>query len=557
MVRAIAIQSMTERADELIRDLRTASDNDALVRRLKSLKHQIFFRVSLITNEKKVLYDSHTKRVLGTQFSQEYVVNHPEVNEAFEKGLGYQEDYSKILDLDFIYVAKAFDFHGKTYVIRTAFPFKYFNDLARDTELGFLSVTSLILLFFSLITWFIMSRLTSPIRQITEAVSSYEEETQSTIPEIHLKPSNRSDEFSKLASTLNSLSSKIQKNIDTLTEERNQKQAILESLVEGVIATDKEMHVTYVNAMALKMMGKSREELIGRHFSTVDLPNGLEFLMRCQQTKGVVTDTITITKRGVTTYFDIVAVPLKQEKSAVLVMQDKSAHYKLLEMRKDFIANASHELKTPITIIRGFAETLHDNPSLPQKTTEEITGKIMNNCMRMTTLIRDLLTLSDVDNIPLSRLIECDLNELILTCCDQVRELFPDAQIAMTKEPKEAEMTLLAEPYLMEMALKNLIENAAKYSTPPAKIAIHIEKEPAHLKITIADQGIGIPHADQERIFERFYTVDKARSQRMGGSGLGLSIVQTIIHKHFGQISVVSEPGKGSTFTILLPVTRD
>jgi two-component system phosphate regulon sensor histidine kinase PhoR len=195
---------------------------------------------------------------------------------------------------------------------------------------------------------------------------------------------------------------------------------------------------------------------------------------------------------------------------------------------------------------------LHDNPELPLTTKEEMTQKIVNNCQRMTRLIRDLLTLSDTENIPLSQLEECPLLPIIEQCCNRVYDVFPDAKIDI-RQLTDEEMIATVDPSLMELAFMNLIENAAKYSTPPAEITIIMQKENDKIKMTISDKGLGIPRQDLEHIFERFYTVDKAHSQKMGGSGLGLSIVQNIIHKHFGQISLESEMGKGTTFTIILP----
>jgi two-component system, OmpR family, phosphate regulon sensor histidine kinase PhoR len=552
IVRTIAAKSMEDRADELIAKIQSAPNNDALIRRLKDQKSLVFFRVSVISNDRKVLYDSHTKRLLGPRFSQEYIVDHPEVLEAFDHKIGYSEDYSELLDQKFSYLAKAFDFHGKTYVIRTAFPYKYFNDLTRHCEIGFLALTSAILLLFSIMTWLIINHFTRPIQQIINAVTPYQEGKQTTIPEIRLS-TNPNDEFSKLAMTLNSLSVKIQKHIDNLTAERNEKEAILESLVEGVIAIDKDMTITYGNNMALKLLDAKPENLIGHHFTAANQPQGYALLVACQKEKKALTDNITISRLpGSKIYLDIVAAPKGEDSGAILVMQDKSSHYKLLEMRKDFIANASHELKTPITIIRGFAETLHDNPDLSVDIRSDVTLKIVKNCQRMTTLIKDLLTLSDIENIPDSRLSECDLNDIIKVCCDNLINIFPDAQIHIHKDPA-ADLHLIADPSLIELALMNLIENAAKYSKHPAHIDISLEKDNDIMRITIADKGIGIPPADLEHIFERFYTVDKAHSQKMGGSGLGLSIVQTIIHKHFGQINVQSELGSGTTFIIELP----
>lgn len=551
-VRKIATKAMEDRAKELIAKIELAPNDDALIRRLKEQKPQLFFRVSVINNDSKIIYDSHTKRLLGPRFSQEFIVDHPEVIQAFKNGVGYNEDYSELLEQKFSFFAKSFDFHGKTYVMRTAFPYKYVAELTHDCEISFLGFATMILLLFSMMTWFIINHLTKPIHQIINAVTPYQEGKQAIIPEIKLKGSNASDEFGKLAKTLNSMSNKIQKHIDTIVSERNEKSAILESLVEGVIAVDDNATITYVNDMASKFLGFDSQSLIGKNFTITNQPTCYSLLMACQREKNPLTETLTLTgKNNSKTFLYIVAAPKGQNDGAILVMQDQTSHYKLLEMRKDFIANASHELKTPITIIRGFAEALQDNPDLPRETTVEVTGKIVKSCQRMTTLIKDLLTLSDIENIPQSKLMECDIYNIINTCKENLSDAFPDSQITISKPSHE--MRIIADPSLLELAMMNLIENGIKYSRPPADIRINLEKIDGNVQITIADKGIGIPEPDLEHIFERFYTVDKAHSRKMGGSGLGLSIVQTIIHKHFGQITVDSEMGKGTTFTILLP----
>lgn len=551
-VNHIVVKSMEDRATEIIANIKEAPNNEALVRRLKDQKSLIFFRVAVISSEQKVLYDSHTKRLLGPKFSQDYIVDHPEVLQAFQEGVGYHEGYSELLGQKFDYLAKTFDFHGKTYVLRTAFPHQYMLELTRDFEIGFVGFSTAILLLFSFMTWFIIHYLTQPIQKIIKAVKPYQEGSQTTLPAIDLgRPVNPRDDFDKLALTLNSLSAKIQRHINTITEERNEKEAILESLVEGVIAVDMNMNISYANNMALKLTNSFNRALRGQYFGILNQPRCLALLEECQIEQKPLTENIETIVEGKKAYLDIVAAPKKQNGGAILVLQDKTAHYKIFEMRRDFVANASHELKTPITIIRGFAEALHDNPDLPIETQQEVTEKIVRNCQRMTALIKDLLTLADIENIPSSRLTDCNLEDLMQRCVAMLLEVFPDTQIEL--EQNQAGIHLIADEHLLELALMNLIENAAKYSNRPAHIHITLEDYLDHVKITIADQGIGIPAADQEHIFDRFYTVDKAHSQKMGGSGLGLSIVKTIVEKHDGQITLESEVGKGTTFTILLP----
>lgn len=555
-VRKIVNMGMEDRAKEMIAKIQHAKDDDALIRLLKEQKSLIFFRISVITDEYKVLYDSHTKRILGPRFSPEYVVHHPEVIDAFEHGIGYSEGYSELLGQKFAYMAKSFDFHGKTYVLRTAFPYKYVVQMTNDFEIGFFLLSSVALLLFSFITWLVINHLTAPINTIIKAVRPYQEGLVETIPTIHTLKMNRKDEFGKLAQTLNSLSEKVQKQIDTLTQERNQKEAVLESLIEGVIAVDREMVITYANKMALHFLEIEGVNPIGQQFDAHLQKNCHALLLACQSEKKILVETITLKNGKGKLFLTLVAVPQKDDVGAVLILQDQSALYKMLEMRKDFIANASHELKTPITIIRGFAETLHDNPDLPVEVRGEVTEKIVRNCLRMTTLVKDLLTLSDVENIPESRLIDCDIIAVIQNCATLLRDAFPEATISLHYETEHPYL-IKGDPYLLEMAFLNLIENGIKYSTPPADVTVTLEAvSPGKLLIKVTDKGIGIPESDIDHIFERFYTVDKAHSQKMGGSGLGLSIVENIILKHNGKIRVESQVGIGTTFFItFIPVS--
>lgn len=552
IVQRITNKAMEDRANDLIEKIESVPNNDAIIRTLKELKGSIFFRMSVITDERKVLYDSRIKRLIGPRFSQEYVVNHPEVLEAFKTGLGYNEDYSDLLAQKFAYMAKAFDFHGKTYVMRIAFPYNYVAELTKDLKYSFIIVATIVLLLFSLMTWLAIHYLTKPIQQIIHAIKPYQDGDENVIPEIKLKATNSADEFQKLAQTLNSLSIKIRNHISMITQERDLIETVLESLLEGVVATDDQMRVTYANSMALQFMGLQREELIGKQFTSTHQSACYSLLSSCQQDKKVLEDTLQIKTDGKRIFLDLVASPTKDNKGAILVLQDQTAHHKHLAMRKDFIANASHELKTPLTIVRGFAEALHDNSELPRDTVEDITSKIVRNCERMNHIIIDLLTLSDVENIPESRMQPLDLSDVIGKCCKTVKEVYPHAKIELVNVSNQ-EMKFVGDTYLLELAFNNLIENAAKYSKEEPFIQVNMEKIDKWIKITVKDNGIGIPKEDLEHVFERFYTVNKAHSRKLGGSGLGLSIVETIINKHFGKVTVTSEINKGTTFTVLLP----
>lgn len=553
-VRSIVENTMELRSKELIDRIKYASDDEELIKNLKDQKQLLFFRVSVITDKRKVLYDSHTKRLLGPRFSQEYVVDHPEVQAAFKTGLGYHEDWSDLLGQKFAYMATAFDFHGKTYILRTAFPYRYLSEIQNDFEIGFLVLATLVLVIFSLMSWLILNHFTRPIERIVEAVRPFQDGSSEVLPFIKLQGMNPKDDFALLAGTLNSLNSLIQEKIEFLKKAGVEKEVLLESLIEGVIAVDPVGAITFANESALNFFGKTKDDLIGQTFLSLHQKKTHELALDCQSAGIILNGALELKPHTSTFFLNVTAAPKTDNTGALIVLEDTTREVQILEMRKDFIANASHELKTPITIIQGFAEMLHDNPTLPPKTTAELTEKIVRNCTRMTTLIKDLLALADIENLPASRLSEFDLFELIEKSKQITQELYNDAEITIEGTRP---LYIIGDPEIMEMGILNLVNNAVKYSNPPAKVVVTATKNNHEAVIRVKDHGIGIPQNDISRLFERFFRVDKVQSRKVGGSGLGLSIVQTVVKKHKGSISVESELGKGTEFTIKIPLNSD
>ncbi|MDB6081493.1 MAG: hypothetical protein JWO53_765 [Chlamydiia bacterium] len=536
-VQHIVVKSMRDRADELIETITDARDEADLAQAVKDQAYLVFFHVALIDSTLDVLYDSHSKRLLGSHFFKQHKIT-PDVQSAFDSKEGIVEEFSSLLGQKLVYLSKSFRFQGKKYVLRLAFPQEYIHELKKNFTFGITLFSTILLILFSTITGFILDHFMSPVRQIIRVIKPYQEGRTSYLPEIQVR-SYLKDEFSDLAKTFNSLSERIKYQIETLTQERNEKEAILESLTEGVLAVDQKMHISYANSTAIAFLSKR----------LILPPKCIELLHRCQTHKKTFNDEIQIQLNGSLLHLNIVASP-KQD-GAILVLQDKSIHYKILEMRKEFIANASHELKTPITIIRGFAETLQDNPELEKAVINDITARIIKNTHRMTKIIQNLLTLADIEQLPQFKLQSCDLHDLIQTCIQTMQISHPKTNVKVEAHPEKC--IIKADPELLEVALTNLLDNAAKYSKERPEITVLFDKTASSINLSIKDQGIGIPETDLPHIFERFYTVNKAESKKLGGSGLGLSIVETIVEKHFGKISVESTIGAGSTFTIQLP----
>jgi two-component system, OmpR family, phosphate regulon sensor histidine kinase PhoR len=551
-VRGVVNSTLSDRTSQVIERVISAPSEEAMVQRLNAIGPTFFFRVSLITPDGKVLYDSHIPDQVDDP--ERYLKEHPELTDALKHGSGTYQGFSYALNQKLVYVAKRFTFQGKTYIIRTAFPVRQVDELTERFEFGFFTLGFVVLLLFGIMTSAIAHHLSRPIQKIITTIRPYQEGQVDELPEIDLgKGARGRDEFTRLAETLNSLNRRIQAQINTLKEERNSRAAILEALGEGVIAVDDKLNVTYANSTALHMLGITVDTLIGHRFSAAGHDEFTDLLSQAQQQGEMLAIASEIgDKKKI--YLDVIALPLGSQAGAILVLQDKSIHYGILEMRKAFIANASHELKTPITIIRGFAETIEQHPEMPVDTRTDVCAKIIRNCVRMESLIRNLLRLADIEGLPRGNLQSVSVSQLVNGCKAMTLSVYADAQIDIVSPPEELFIT--ADPELLELAVTNLLDNAAKYSGPSAQITATISLDPAAnmAQIDVTDNGPGIPEEDLSHIFDRFYTVDKAHSRKMGGSGLGLSIVRTIVEKHLGRVAVTSTLGQGTTFTIRLPL---
>ncbi|MEI6531618.1 MAG: ATP-binding protein [Chlamydiota bacterium] len=538
-VRTIVRKTFKQRLLTLISQVSSASSTEDLIDHLKAQESFLFSRVTLFTSTREILYDSSS--VDPQEFED------PEFVEALTGSTGYSEGYSPVLEQKLIYVIRAFDFQGKRLILRAAFPYKQVSGLIVDFEIGFIALGSAVLLIFAIMMWIIIHHLSRPIQTIINAIKPYQEGHSDTITKISLSGSQ--SEFYQLADTINSLSDRVQSHISTLTQERNSKEIILDSLGEGIIAINGSQEILFVNSIAAQLLQIDRYKLIGKKIEDLSQKNLLILSTRCLKEHQAIAGNLALKDQK--KFLEILAVPITNADGAVLILKDKSSHYRIIEMGKDFVANASHELKTPITIIRGFAETLYEHPELPPTMTHDIITKIVKNCGRMEMLIKNLLTLADIEKLPLSKMYDFNLVTLVDNCKQMTQAIWNNAQITITCLTPE--LHLIADPDLLELAICNLLSNAAKYSKPPAIIRVHLSENNGSIFIAVTDQGIGIPPDDLENIFDRFYTVDKTHSRRLGGAGLGLAITKTIIDKHEGSINASSLLGAGSTFTIILP----
>ena len=235
----------------------------------------------------------------------------------------------------------------------------------------------------------------------------------------------------------------------------------------------------------------------------------------------------------------------------VVIIKDCTSEEKILHMGKEFVGNASHELRTPITIIKGFTEMLLESEKIDRKMQLSILEKINSSCQRMEHLVNHLLRLTDLENSELEGVIPLNVHELIEDISYQVLSIYPEFRIEHLR--KEEDIYAMVEPNLLELLMTNLFKNSVKYSRDEKVITIKVDREENYVYIKIMDKGIGIPKNDLSKIFDRFYTVDKAHCRKLGGAGLGLSIVKLIVEKHGGKIFASSEFGKSTIIHLYLP----
>lgn len=334
---------------------------------------------------------------------------------------------------------------------------------------------------------------------------------------------------------------------------------ILNLLDEGILVLDSKFHITYANTKAydllkneIKTKKKKPKKSSKENSNLIDLCKELAKKVSFKKEH----KKVIYLQKKLDFFLQIRAIFRKSKKDVLIIFQDKTSEYKMLTMGKDFVTNASHELRTPLTIIKGYSETLNDFSKLSKNIIKSIIEKIIKTSFRLENIISDLLTLANIENLQTLSFCKCDLKKVIQSSVDMVLLANKHAKIRLDFSKKE-EMIVFAEAGLLEMAFKNLLENAVKYSKKIPNIFLSLKKEKNKVVLSIKDNGIGISKRDLPFIFDRFFTVDKARSRKHGGTGLGLSLVKNIIEKHQGNIEVSSKLKEGTIFQLRLPLFLD
>ena len=480
-------------------------------------------RVTWIAASGTVLYDSAAPAQL-----LESHADREEIDHALQTGEAQTSRYSKTLLQRTFYYAKLLE--GGT-VLRVSCTQNSLPAMILMLLTPFLWVATLVLILCGVLSY----RLA---RQITKPLNAINPDNPAPLPSY--------PELTPLFDKLREQNRTIGKQMNELQLRQREFTAITENMREGFLLVDCKMHVLSSNHSALEVLG--RREL---------KPGCLLYDAECSQEIFDAVDTalsgshaellLTIDE----TSWQVLANPVVasgQVAGAVVLFMDVTEREQRERLRREFSANVSHELKTPLTSISGFAELMKEGLVPPEKI-PEFSGDIYKESLRLIGLVNDIIQLSRLDeNSTQFQRAPVDLYDL---CAQSIEQLSPvAARQSVTLELTGEHAEIMGVEQLLKEMIYNLLDNAIKYNVPGGSVTASVRKSAGRTILSVADTGIGIPYAHQPRVFERFYRVDKSHSKEVGGTGLGLSIVRHAAQYHGARLELKSQPGKGTTITV-------
>ena len=536
---------------ESMRDVLATGGTPGLASRLEALGAATGSRLTVIAADGRVLADS-----IDRAGAMENHATRPEVLEARAAGRGLDERVSATTGQRTVYVCTAVHSSAGTPLgfVRVALPLP--SVAAREGRLraavlgGVASGTVSALL----IAWFVARRLTRPLVGLTRAAIAIADGRAG----VTIEHGGR-DEIATLARAFERMATRLQERVEEQQRERDQLALVLDRVAEGVIAVDGDARLLRCNGAARVMLGIAGDAELGRPLvELVRAPELVDAVRLRELDPGEAgaarSREVHLLLGGRERVLLVRAAPLPSGGS-VAALLDVTELRRLETVRRDFVANVSHELKTPLAAMRGLVETLVDDPSMDAATRQRFLGKLGAHVTRLADLAVDLLHLARAESHgPASREM-LDLAAAARAAVDRFSGPAQMKSIELVAELGKSEA--FADPLAIEQILDNLVDNALKYTPAGGRVVVRTAAREGRACLEVVDTGVGIEPAEQARVFERFYRVDKARARDVPGTGLGLSIVKHLCEANGGKIVLESWPGRGSTFRVDLPVGPD
>jgi two-component system phosphate regulon sensor histidine kinase PhoR len=548
---SVQTELLAEIARKSFHQLSSSLSRDSLQQSIVKLGKITRSRMTIIDIDGTVLADSREL--------PENMDNHgdrPEIIDAREKGVSTTSRFSQTLQLQMVYRAQpVLDGENTLGYVRVSLPLTVIDN--KLAQLRFIVLVSAGSAAFAalILGFFFARRLSAPLVNMTEVAEAISQGDYERRIEI-----GRRDEIGQLADAFNRMAISSAQRMGEITEDHSRLTKILSGMVEGVIGVDQNQKINHINQAAASLLELSPASSIGKPiWEIVRIEEIIQAMEQAIETGDVVETQMRRSKESGDLVVDIYVAALSNDDQesigAVIVLHNISELDRLVKVRRDFVANASHELKTPITAIRGLTETILDDANMPAETRLSFIEKIHVQSLRLSSQVTDLMTISRLESGQNEQNFQAvNFSDTVRRSADAIRAICQEKNLKLELDLVDEDIIINGDKQGLDQLIDNLIDNAVKYTPADGTISVSLHKDLTTAKLIVKDTGIGISHQHQQRIFERFYRVDKARSRELGGTGLGLSIVKNITEQHGGSVSLQSPPGHGSSFTVLLPL---
>ena len=528
----------------------TGESSTQLQDRIRTLGREMGARLTVIAADGAILADSDQDPA-----GMDNQLNRPEILRARSHGLDTRPRLSDIRGAPGISLALPVgENSGSDGYIRVSVPLSAIDERLERSGRAILGGTIIVAAVALILGLLVARRLLRPLISMTRVADSMAKGDYGQRVSIA-----RTDEIGELGEALNRMARSLQRRMETFRTDHNQLLAILGGMAEGVVAVDKNERVLHMNEAAGRILGADPSNSLGKPvWETTRIPQISETISQTLRDGTGVNASLELRASPRDRSIEVKATPLgngdQAPAGAVVVMHDVSERLRVETMRQDFVANVSHELKTPVAAIRALVETILEDTDMTNQTRDRFLRKTRNQSLRLSSIVSDLLTLSRMESQEGASRETVDLRDTVAVPAE---EAIPTAEVRGVQlhiQVPESPLWITGDMEGLCLVTSNLVGNALKYTPKAGEVTVSLSRQGDQALLEVQDSGIGIEARHLDRIFERFYRVDTARSRELGGTGLGLSIVKRVVLAHSGTVSVESIPGQGSRFSVLLPV---
>ena len=520
-------------------------------------------RITVIDGDGTVLADSDEDRLLMDNHARR-----PEVEPALAGEIGYAIRHSRTLGETMLYAAIPAQLgpDRNRGALRLAIPVTPIENMLASLYKKIAGISLVVAVLAGLLSLYSARRISRPLEEMKLGA---ERLTQGRIDQlVRIDNEHMSAEMASLAASINKMAEQINRRIRIIIQQRNELEAVFSSMADSVVAIDANKKIIRMNQAAAALFTLPSEMVKGKAVEGVIRNTYLLEMIDCTLGHNLPQEQkVTLFNGTEPIILQVHAVPLRDEDNrsmgALLVMNDLTKLNRLETIRQDFVANVSHELKTPITAIKGYVETLLDGALDDSGNARRFLDIVVRQANRLDAMVDDLLTLSRIEDQENKEEIALEPGKvrLVLESALQTCAVLADAKDIVLRMECDKEIIAPMNQPLLEQAMMNLLKNAIAYSPHGSTVTLGCQESVSvsgerKVCLGVTDNGPGIAREHLPRLFERFYRCDKARSREQGGTGLGLAIVKHIVHIHQGTVEVESAPGRGAIFTIILPAVN-